>query len=659
MQDAQVKVLLVDDDEDDYIITRDLISAIGGHRFDLEWINNYREALPAIQRRAHDIYLLDFRLGESTGLELLREAKVAGCIAPMILLTGQGDREVDVEAMKAGAADYLVKGQLNSDGLERAMRYAIEGKRAEENLRRERDLISRINETSPVGIVVADRSGTITFANHRSEEVLGLAKGAVARGACNVLKWLRTDQEGNPLPGQPSPLQPVLEEGRPVQDERHAIDRTDGHRILISTNAAPLFDAAGNVDGMVVSVEDISERLSLEAQLRQSQKMECVGQLAAGVAHDINNVLTIIQGHARLLINNAPADAPVGKSLEQISLSAERAARFIRQLLMFSRKQVIQTKLLDLNDVLHNLENMLSRMVGEDVSLEMRYDREIPCIEADVGMVEQIIMNLAVNSRDAMPKGGKLSVATRTVAVNEAYARQNTEARPGQFVCLAVTDTGCGIDPKALQKIFEPFFSTKEVGKGTGLGLATVYGIVKQHRGWIEVESEVGKGTTFKIFLPGSAHKKASTPEAAGKLSKPEAVRGGNEKILIVEDETGLREIVHQILQQYNYQVAVAASGAEALNVWDEYNGDFDLLLTDMIMPGGMTGRELAEELKRRKPDLKIIYSSGYSPDLIGKNLDLEQVTVVSKPYLPSQLLRVVREVLDAVSKKHSDRVPA
>jgi FixJ family two-component response regulator len=252
MQDAPVKVLLVDDDEDDYIITRDLVSAIGGHRYNLEWINNYREALPAIQRRAHDIYLLDFRLGESTGLELLREAKVAGCIAPMILLTGQGDREVDVEAMKAGAADYLVKGQLNSDALERAMRYAIEGKRAEENLRRERDLISRINETSPVGIVVADRSGTITFANHRSEEVLGLAKGAVARGACNVLKWLRTDQEGNPLPGQPSPLQPVLEEGRPVQDERHAIDRTDGHRILISTNAAPLFDAAGNVDGMVV-----------------------------------------------------------------------------------------------------------------------------------------------------------------------------------------------------------------------------------------------------------------------------------------------------------------------------------------------------------------------------------------------------------------------
>ena len=218
---------------------------------------------------------------------------------------------------------------------------------------------------------------------------------------------------------------------------------------------------------------------------------------------------------------------------------------------MFSRKQVIQTKLLDLNEVLHNLENMLSRMVGEDVSLEMRYDREIPCIEADIGMVEQIIMNLAVNSRDAMPKGGKLSVATRSVAVNEAYARQNTEARPGQFVCLSVTDTGCGIDPKALQKIFEPFFSTKEVGKGTGLGLATVYGIVKQHRGWIEVESEVGKGTTFKIFLPGTAQTKVSAPESVSKPSKPEAVRGGNEKILIVEDETGLREIVHQILQQY------------------------------------------------------------------------------------------------------------
>jgi PAS domain S-box-containing protein len=656
MHDAAVKVLLVDDDEDDYIITRDLVSAISGHRYQLEWVNNYREALKAIERRAHDIYLLDYRLGESTGLELLRESKRSGCKAPMILLTGQGDREVDVEAMKAGAADYLIKGQLNADALERAIRYAIEGKRAEEELRRERDLVSRINETSPVGIVVADRTGNMTFANHRSEEVLGLAKGAVPQGTCNVLNWVPTDSEGKPLSNQPSPLTPVLESGRPVQDVRHAIDRPDGRHVMISTNAAPLFDASGKVDGMVVSVEDISERLNLEAQLRQSQKMECVGQLAAGVAHDINNVLTIIQGHARLLIDNPPPGAPL-KALEEISSSAERAARFIRQLLMFSRKQMIQIKVLNLNELLHNLENMLSRMLGEDLSLETRYLENLPCIEADIGMMEQVLLNLAVNSRDAMPTGGKLTVATTCAFINEAYARQNSEARPGRFVCVSVTDTGCGIDAKALQKIFEPFYSTKEVGKGTGLGLATVYGIVKQHRGWIEVDSRIGVGTTFKIFLPASSKKVAAAPEATAKTAEP--VRGGKEKILIVEDETGLREIVQQILEKYSYNVVAASCGAEAIKMWEEHSGKFDLLLTDMIMPGGMTGRELAEELKKRKIDLKVIYTSGYSPDLIGKDLVMENVTIVSKPYLPSHLARTIRETLDAPLKKSEAVVAA
>src|ERR1041385_2060494 len=254
MHDAPVKVLLVDDDEDDYIITRDLISGIGGHRYQLEWKNSFREGLERIREREHDIYLLDYRLGESTGFELLREAVRAGCKAPMILLTGQGDREIDMQAMNAGAADYLVKGQLNADALERAMRYAIQGKRAEEHLRRERDLISRITETSPVGIVVADSSGNIIFANHRSEEVLGLNKGARDPKAVNVLNWQPTDSEGNPLAQQTSPLKPVLESGKSVRDLRHAIDRPDGHRMLISTNASPLYDAAGKVDGMVVAV---------------------------------------------------------------------------------------------------------------------------------------------------------------------------------------------------------------------------------------------------------------------------------------------------------------------------------------------------------------------------------------------------------------------
>jgi PAS domain S-box-containing protein len=648
MSDAPVKVLLVDDDEDDYVITRDLIAQIKERRYHLDWINSYDAAVPVIRRQEHDICLLDYRLGERTGLELLRESQSLNCRAPMILLTGQGDHEIDLEAMKAGAADYLVKGQLNANTLERAIRYAIEGKRAEERLRRDRDLISRIMETSPVGIVVANQAGKITFANHQAEEVLCLAKDAIAHGTCSVLDWHMTDAEGNPLPGQALPLKNVLESGHPVQDIHHAIERPDSHRKLLSTNATPLFDAAGKIDGLVITVEDITERLMLEAQLRQSQKMESVGQLAAGVAHDINNILTVIQGHAGLLLNAVPPGADSIRSIKQISAASERAASFIRQLLTFSRKQIFRSKILDLNAVLQNLKGMLPRLIGEDITLETHCHPDLPCIQADTGMVEQIVMNLAANSRDAMPKGGKLLITTSVAEIDTAYVRQHPEARVGWFVCLTVSDTGCGMDPQVLRRVFEPFFTTKEVGKGTGLGLATVYGVVKQHHGWIEVQSEVGVGTTFKVFLP-VAGKAGDAP--IDPAVKSETVRGGKETILLVEDEIGLLELVRDILQHYHYRVLIASSGAEALRIWDGSNGQVDLLLTDMVMPGGMTGGDLAAELKKRKPGLKVIYASGYSSALTGKDFSQGDNIFLAKPYQPVQVARLIRNTLDGSAK--------
>jgi two-component system cell cycle sensor histidine kinase/response regulator CckA len=650
MPSNPAKILLVDDDEDDYIITRDLIARIGDRRYHLDWINNYDHGLAAVRRGEHDICLLDYRLGERTGLELLRESQPFNGRPPMILLTGQGDHEIDIEAMKAGAADYLIKSQLNPDMLDRAMRYAIEGKRTQEHLRRERDLINRIMETSPVGIIVANQSGKITFANHCAEKVLGLANGAVdSRTAC-VLNWHLTDSEGNALADQPLPLKEVLESGKPVQDICHVIDFPNNRRVLISANATPLFDAAGKIDGMVVTVEDITERLALEAQLRQSQKMESVGQLAAGVAHDINNILTIIQGHAGLLLNTTPPNGDAARSLKQISAASERAASFIRHLLMFSRKQVFQTKILDLNSVLRNLEYMLPRMLGEHIALETCYHPDLPPIAADTSMIEQIVMNLIVNSRDAMPKGGKLLIETSAVEIIAAHVRQNPEAHAGGFVCLTVTDTGCGMERKVLQRIFEPFFTTKEIGKGTGLGLATVYGIVKQHRGWVEVESEIGVGTTFKIFLPVTLDEAVATPAVA---SKSETVNGGEETILVVEDEIGLLELVRNILQRYHYRVLIASSGVEALRVWDEHHGRIDLLLTDMIMPGGVTGSDLAAELKKRKPGLKVVITSGYSSELVGKDFGRSETTFLPKPYQPHQVARMIRETLDIAPKNH------
>jgi len=373
-----------------------------------------------------------------------------------------------------------------------------------------------------------------------------------------------------------------------------------------------------------------------------------VGQLAAGVAHDINNILTVIQGHAGLLLNAVPPGADSVRSIKQISAASERAASFIRQLLTFSRKQIFRSKILDLNAVVQNLKGMLPRLIGEDITLETHCQADLPCIQADTGMVEQIVMNLAANARDAMPKGGKLLITTSAAEIDAAYVRQHPEARVGWFVCLTVSDTGCGMDHQVLRRVFEPFFTTKEVGKGTGLGLATVYGVVKQHHGWIEVQSEIGAGTSFKVFLP-VAGKAGDAP--ADPAVKSESVRGGKETILLVEDEIGLLELVRDILQHYHYHVLIASSGAEALRIWDGSNGQVDLLFTDMVMPGGMTGGELAAELKKRKPELKVIYASGYSSALTGKEFSQGNNIFLAKPYQPVQVARLIRNTLDGSVK--------
>ncbi len=409
--------------------------------------------------------------------------------------------------------------------------------------------------------------------------------------------------------------------------------------------SAELFRLGGAEPNLLLIAEDISERLNLERQLRQAQKMEAVGQLAAGIAHDFNNLLTIIQGHVSLRLTAEHLEHQLADSLRQVASATERAANLTRQLLAFSSKQVVQPKVLNFNKILRQMNGMLVRIIGEQISLESDCEPELPPIEADESSMEQIIMNLVVNARDAMPQGGKLTVQTRAVTVDHAYVANNPEARPGNFVCLSVTDTGCGMPADVLGRIFEPFFTTKEVGKGTGLGLATVYGITKQHRGWIEVNSQPGQGSTFRIFLPVS-DKRAETP-----AEKPPVTSNlrGSERLLIVEDELVLRQLVREILRQHGYTVAEAANGVEALEIWREHNGEFDLLMTDLVMPNGVSGRELAEQLKAERPDLKLIFTSGYSSELFGNNGALDDDgSFLQKPYKPEVLLRKVREILEA-----------
>jgi two-component system cell cycle sensor histidine kinase/response regulator CckA len=372
--------------------------------------------------------------------------------------------------------------------------------------------------------------------------------------------------------------------------------------------------------------------------------MESIGQLAGGVAHDFNNILVVIQGNASLLLeakNLSESDADLAK---QIINAAERAAGLTRQLLVFGRKQVMQPDHLDLNQVVGNMTKMLQRILGEDIALRSDYSPTLPAVFADAGMIEQVLLNLAVNARDAMPSGGQLMIATASKTIGQEYAQQNPSAAPGRCVCLSVTDTGCGIVPGNLSRIFEPFFTTKGVGKGTGLGLATVYAIVKQHRGWIEVDSQVDKGTTFRIYLPAAKDTNAKQKATAVTHELPR----GDEVILVVEDEQAVRLLVGNLLQRCGYTVFSAVSGVEALNLWGQHKDEIQLLLTDMVLPDGMMGRELAEKLKGEKPKLRVVYTSGYSANLAGKGPALvEGVNFLQKPYHPQKLAQTVRDCLD------------
>ena len=390
---------------------------------------------------------------------------------------------------------------------------------------------------------------------------------------------------------------------------------------------------------------DITDRQNLEAQLRQSQKMESIGQLAGGIAHDFNNILTVIQGHASLLSMTGKLSEDAQDSAQQINLAAERAANLTRQLLTFSRRQIIQPKNLDLNEVVNTMTKMLRRLLGEDITLQVSYTPGLPLIHADPGMMEQILMNLSVNARDAMPKGGRLFVTTSEVKVDETMAHQFPEAVLGDYICLTVRDTGTGIAPEVLPHVFEPFFTTKDVGKGTGLGLATVYGIVQQHRGWIKVASTLNEETVFEIFLP-AIKGKADVSETA-QTAAP-AVRGGKETILLVEDEPPLRMLVRSVLERYGYRVLEAVSGVAALTVWQQHQNEIQLLLTDMVMPHGVSGRELARRLLIEKPALKVIYSSGYSLAVVGTDMVLQEgLNFLQKPYHPRKLAQAVRDCLD------------
>jgi|GEM_PF-535227 len=514
-------------------------------------------------------------------------------------------------------------------------------RQAEVALAQERNLLNSLVINIPDYIVFKDRASRFIKINTALAKAFGLRDPAEAVGrsdadyfdAASAREFYDDEQR-------------IMASGEPLVDkEENKIWKATGRETWTSTTKVPLRDADGKIIGLIGVARDITAHKLLEAEFRQVQKMQAIGQLAAGVAHDFNNLLTVIMGNTSMLQDGHLDAKKQAEALAQISKSADRAADLTRQLLTFSRRQPMQLEHLDLNEVIINVSKLVRSLIGEHIVLQTQFGNGSAPVHADEGMMEQILMNLVVNARDAMSaKGGRIVIQTERVCFDAHTAGARPGARAGDFIHVSVGDNGCGIPPENFHRIFEPFFTTKEVGKGTGLGLATVFGIAQQHQGWVEVESQVRVGTTFHVYLPRIESSAKGSVASPAKTSGP----GGTETILLVEDELSLRKIAQVILEQQGYRVLEAESGAEALKIWMESNRDIRLLITDVVMPGSINGRDLARQLQAEKPELQVIYISGYDTEMHGEGLPLKQYpNFLKKPLVIPVLLNKVRACLD------------
>ena len=509
-----------------------------------------------------------------------------------------------------------------------------ERKRVEESHTRLATAVEQAGES----IAITDLRGTMLYVNPSYERTSGYPRAELIGRNPRMLKSGKQSDEFY------RHLWATITRGE-VWSGRMVNRRKDGTLYEETATISPIFDIHGKLINYVAVKRDISREVELESQFRQSQKMEAIGQLAGGVAHDFNNILAamLMQSELTGMVENIPDEVRDG--LREIRACAERAANLTRQLLLFSRRQVMQSQDLDLNEAVTNLAKMLQRIIGEDVRLHLELQAGPMCVHADAGMLDQVLMNLTVNARDAMPQGGTLTIATARRVLTPDQPRPDPEVAPGTYLTLMVSDTGAGIAPEILPRIFEPFFTTKAAGKGTGLGLATVFGIVKQHRGWIEVQSELGRGTSVQIHLPICAAVQVEEPDEAD-FSLP---RGGTETILVAEDEAPVRRLIRSLLERCGYRVLEAANGVEALEIWQHHHSEVALLLTDMVMPAGITGQQLARRLQGDNPALKVIFTTGYSPEIAGRSIDLRSgENFLQKPFAPTLLLETVRQCLDA-----------
>jgi two-component system, cell cycle sensor histidine kinase and response regulator CckA len=768
-----LRIFLVEDNEDDVLLFRRVLGgALPQVPVHLAHAPAIAAALEQLQQASYDVLFLDYQLGMETGLDLLREVRRLGLEMPVVLLTGHGDEQLAVQAMKNGACDYLSKAKLDPSALQRTLRFVLSLqehqrrlKQAQADLRAREQHFRALVENAFDATVLMNAEGMIQWASNSCARVLGLDvqhllgsngfdllngdnPSQARRLWRNLLQhpgepvqiafqhgngtlrdiegvgtnWLEepavyavvfnfrdvterrraeeklrqlssaveqtadvvvmTDCEGaieyvNPafekltgyrreevLGQNPRLLKSGAQDVRFYQELWQTIRRGEVYRgVMVNRKKSgelyyaektitPVHDSAGRITHFISNDRDITERRKLEEQLAQVQKMDAIGQLAGGVAHDFNNLLMVISSYAELMMDALEPDSPLRHNGDEILKASRRAAGLTRQLLTFSRKQVQTLRVLDLNSVLQDICKTLPRLIGEDIQLSLQLAEGLWPIKADAVQVEQILMNLATNARDAMPHGGQLSIATRNVELDDAYCRLHPEARGGEYILLAVSDSGSGIDPAVLPHIFEPFFTTKEKGKGTGLGLATIYGIIKQSGGHISVQSESGAGATFQIFLPRAPGATAGLEPA---LRTSQQLRG-SETVLLVEDEEAVRESEREYLEQRGYTVLAAANGAAALELAAACSREIQLLVTDVVMPK-MSGGELGQQLAALRPGLKVLYVSGYAENTVLQHGLAELGSrFLHKPFTLKSLAAKIREVLDTAPQANDGK---
>jgi two-component system cell cycle sensor histidine kinase/response regulator CckA len=680
-----VQLLLVDDHAENLVALESILNRPDYRITRAQFAQN---ALLSLLTTDFALVVLDVHMPEISGLELARMIKERPKTRdiPIIFLTAHDREEQQVlTGYKAGAVDYVTK-PVNPAVLRSKVAVFVELHRKNQELR---ETVKSLRESELKFRQLAENASEVFWlANNDISEILYVSPAyeKVWGRSCRNLHERHMSFAQSIHPTDQQRILGGLEKLKraEVYDEELRIIRPDGSVRWIRDRRFPVCNEHEEFYRVAGFIEDITERKSAEErlavehavtralaelvavpdtskkigsliarknladQLRQAQKMEAFGQLAGcGVAHDFNNILAVIMGYTSLLLEHGNLNVDIKDQLAEIYSAGERAANLTRQLLTFSRKRQMTVSLLDLNEVVSSMTKMLRRIIGENINLQCCLSPDLPAVEADEGMVEQILMNLVVNARDAMPGGGQLIISTRPVATDSAYFQGNPDARVREFVCLSIQDMGCGMSPEIKARIFEPFFTTKNEGKGTGLGLATVHGIVKQHQGWIEVESQVGVGTTFKIFLPASTRSAATDEHATREFQ----TCSGHETILLVEDDEAVRDLTKIVLERYGYRVLEAESSEETLSLWNAHDQEIDLLLTDVNMPGGLTGVELAQQLRARKSNLKVIYSSGYIKDPEEAMFKTrETAPFLQKPYHPQRLVQTVRDCLDSTA---------